>query len=71
MAANKEYLQKTGSPNILNDDGGDDLMWKRAEEENIKQSLRLSHTERFKIMMELMRMDNMLSRAKVTHKKIP
>jgi hypothetical protein len=70
MVANLEYYPKKGLPNIPHDDGDDNLMWKLAEDDNIKQSLLLSYTERFKIMMQLMRMDNMLSMAKVTHKKI-
>ncbi len=43
--------------------------WKAADERNIRESLRLSYTERFKIMLRLMRIGNMLSRAKITHKK--
>ena len=57
--------------NVLNDDGIGLDMWKLAEEKNIRESLSLSHTERFRVMMRLMRIDNMLSRAKITHKKMP
>lgn len=63
---------ETGSTqNVLNDDGPGADMWKLAEEKNIRESLKLSHSERFRIMMRLMRIDNTLSRAKITHKKIP
>jgi len=51
-------------------DGGVDV-WKAAEEKNIRESLSLSYTERFRIMMRLMRIAHMLSRAKITHKKMP
>lgn len=57
--------------NALNDDGRGLDIWKLAEEKNIRESLNLSHTERFRVMMRLMRIDNMLSRAKITHKKMP
>ena len=63
---------ETGSTqNVLNDDGSKADVWKLAEEKNIRESLKLSHSERFRIMMRLMRIDNTLSRAKITHKKIP
>lgn len=65
----KEYLPEDEKLNILHDDG-DDMLWKAAEEKRIKESIASSYTERFKIMMRLMRIDNMLSRAKVTHKKM-
>ena len=58
------------SPKVLHDDGSDAELWKAAEEKNIHESLNLSYTERFKIMMRLMRIDNTLSRAKITHKKM-
>ena len=57
------------SNNILNDDGHEIDYWKAAEEKNIRESINLSHTERFKIMTVLMRIGNTLSRAKITHKK--
>ena len=57
--------------NVLNGDGIGLDIWKLAEEKSIRESLRLSHTERFRVMMRLMRIDNMLSRAKITHKKMP
>ena len=66
---NQNYLPKDEKLNILHDDG-DDIYWKAAEEKRIKESILSTYTQRFKIMMRLMRIDNMLSRAKVTHKKI-
>ncbi|GEM_PF-2403783 len=56
--------------NVLNDDGSELDVWKAAERKEIMESLNLSYTERFRIMMRLMRIDNMLSRAKITHKKM-
>lgn len=55
--------------NLVQEDGNEIDWYKAAEERNIRESLSLSYTERFKIMMRLMRIDNMLSRAKITHKK--
>ena len=69
--AKEECLKNNHTHNILKDDGSSELNWKIAEEKNIKHSLSLSHTERFRIMMQLMRMDNMLSKAKITHKRMP
>jgi hypothetical protein len=65
----KKCLPDDEKLNILNDEG-DDILWKTAEEKRIKESILSSYTERFKIMMRLMRIDNMLSRAKVTHNKM-
>jgi hypothetical protein len=67
--ASKEYLPNDQKINIVHDDG-DDIYWKAAEEKRIRESILSSYTERFKIMMRLMRINNMLSRAKVTHKKL-
>ncbi len=58
------------SLNVLRDEGGNADLWKAAEEKKVRESLSLSYTERFKIMMRLMRIDNTLSRAKITHKKM-
>ncbi|HMO62082.1 MAG TPA: hypothetical protein PKC39_07525 [Ferruginibacter sp.] len=43
--------------------------WKAAEYKQLRDALKLSYTERFKIMMRLMRITLMLQRAKLTHKK--
>lgn len=56
---------------VLNDDGAMVDLWKAAEIKSIQESLSLSYTERFRIMTRLMRIGIMLSRAKVTHKKMP
>ena len=66
----KEYKMNEPPSNILNDDG-DYNPWKAAEEKDRLDSLKLNYTERFRIMMRLMRMDAMLRNAKVTHKKFP
>ena len=65
----KEYLPDDEKLNILHDDG-DDLLWKSAEEKKVTDAINTSYTDRFKIMMRLMRINKMLSRAKVTHKKM-
>ena len=66
----KKYLSNEEKLNVLQEDA-EDGYWKAAEEKEIKESLQLSHTERFRIMMRLMRIDMMLRNAKVTHKKFP
>ena len=59
------------SSKVINDDGGVDELYKAAAERNIRLALSLNYTERFKIMMRLMRIDKMFSQAKITHKKMP
>jgi len=63
-----KYTQPAFDGNVLNDDAAQLDLWKAAEERNLRESLKLSYTERFRIMTRLMRIGNMLSRAKVTHK---
>jgi hypothetical protein len=65
----KEYSYNDESPKIFSEEEMD-LLWKAEEEKRIRESIQSSYTERFLIMMRLMRIDNMLSRAKVTHKKM-
>lgn len=67
----KENILLNTDDIVLHDTGGETDYWKLAAEKRIKESLALTHTERFRIMMRLMRIDNMLSRAKITHKQIP
>ena len=66
----KEYKKTEEACNVVNDDGGVDELYREAAERNIRHSLSLNHTERFKIMMRLMRIGIMLSNAKITHKKM-
>ncbi len=54
---------------ILPADAGDKDVWEIAEQKKIRAALSLSYSERFSIMMRLMRIDKMLSKAKITHKK--
>ncbi len=70
MDSNKNNEREISQQVLHEDDSNDDL-WKAAEKRNIMESLSLSYTERFKIMMRLMRIEHMLSRAKITHKKMP
>ena len=54
---------------ILPEDKGVKDVWEIAERKKIIAALNLSYSERFSIMMRLMRIDKMLSKAKITHKK--
>lgn len=64
-----KYIQTAFDGNVLNDDAPQMDFWKAAEERNAREALKLSYTKRFKIMTRLMRIGNMRSHAKVTHKK--
>lgn len=66
----EKYTQPTTDSNFLHDDAAQLDLWKAAEYRNLRESLKLSYTERFKIMTRLMRIGNMLSRAKITHSKM-
>ena len=65
----REYSHNDEQSKLFNEEEMD-LLWKAEEEKRIRESILSSYTERFLIMMRLMRIDNMLSRAKVTHKKM-
>ena len=66
----KNEIVPINEQNILNDNKVEVDYYKLAEEKNIRQSLRSSYADRFKMMMVLMRIDNTLSKAKITHKKM-
>ena len=66
----KNEIVPINEQNILNDNEIEVDYYKLAEEKNIRQSLRSSYADRFKMMMVLMRIDNTLSKAKITHKKM-
>ncbi len=66
----EKYTHPTTDNYFLHDDAGRLDLWKAAEDRNLRESLKLSYTERFKIMTRLMRIGNMLSRAKITHRKM-
>ena len=66
----KNEIVPINEQNILNDNEVEVDYYKLAEEKNIRQSLQSSYADRFKMMMVLMRIDNTLSKAKITHKKM-
>jgi hypothetical protein len=66
----KKYTQPAFDKNVLNNDTRQQNLWEAAEERNLREALKLSYTERFRIMTRLMRIGNMFSRAKITHKKM-
>ncbi len=67
---NKEFVERDGAFFIVNDDGAEVDSWKAGEEREIRRALNLTYTERFRLMMKLMRIGSMPSRAKITHKKM-
>ena len=68
MSFEKNNTKQPVQP-ILQEDTGDKDVWEIAEENKIRSALSLSYSERFSIMMRLMRIDKMLSKAKITLKK--
>ena len=64
MAYN-QHINDTAGKNILQDD---DANYEKAEMDLLRSSLKLSYTERFKIFTRLYKIQQMLSRAKITHK---
>lgn len=54
---------------FLDDDGISIDVLKLAEEKNIKESLKLNQSERFRIIKRLMKIDNRFSRAEIMQKK--
>lgn len=67
----KEYQQSEKNNSQLNDDGPDTpWAWEPQEIAQLEDALRKTHTERFRIMMRLIRIGKMLSNAKITHQKI-
>lgn len=64
MAYN-QHINETVEKNILQDD---DANYEKAEMDLLRSSLKLSYTERFKIFTRLYKIQQMLSRAKITHK---
>jgi hypothetical protein len=66
-----EYKQPEYNSSILNDDGDDtQWVWESHETAQLQESLKRTHTERFHLLMRMMRIGHMLSNAKVVHKKI-
>lgn len=45
--------------------------WKRAADRKLAEQQQRTYTERFRIMMRLMRISTMLKNAVVTHRQIP
>lgn len=45
--------------------------WKQAEERKLAAQQQLTYTERFRIMMRLMRINAMLKNAVITHRELP
>lgn len=67
----KEYKPSDNNPSIVNDDGPNTpWTWEPQEIAQLQDALKMTHTERFRLMMRLIRIGRMLSNAKITHQKI-
>ncbi len=67
----KEYKQPEQNASILHDDGANTpWAWEPQEIAQLQDALKMTHTERFRLMIRLIRIGRMLSNAKVTHQKI-
>ena len=64
----RQYSSEEIKLHVVKEDDGDDF-WNAQEERRLRESILSSYTDRFKIMMRLMRIGHMLSRAKIIHKK--
>jgi hypothetical protein len=65
----KQYTQPEEA-SILNDDGGEAAYWQQQEDAQLQEALQKTHTERFRIMIQLMKRGIMLSNAKITTQKV-
>lgn len=65
--SSKDYTSHDKLSLVKEDD--EDLLWSAQEERRLRESILSNYTDRFKTMMRLMRIGNMLSKAKIIHKK--
>jgi len=63
----KEYSHNDEPPKLFNEEEMD-LLWKAEEEKRIRESILSSYTERFLIATRLYKIQQMMKRAKITHK---
>jgi hypothetical protein len=67
----KEYKPSEENPSILHDDGpGTPWAWEPQEIAQLQEALKMTHTERFRLMTKLMRRGIMLKNAKITYQKV-
>lgn len=67
----KEYKQSEDNLSAVHDDGPNTpWTWDPQEIALLQDALKMTYTERFRLMTRLMRIGRMLSNAKVTHQKI-
>ena len=64
----RQYSSEEIKLHVVKEDDGDDF-WNAQEERRLRESILSSYTDRFKIMMRLMRIGHILSRSKIIHKK--
>lgn len=65
--SSKDYTSHDKLSLVKEDD--EDLLWSVQEERRLRESILSSYTDKFKTMMRLMRIGNMLSNARIIHKK--
>jgi hypothetical protein len=67
----KAYKQPEQNASILHDDGPDTpWAWEPHEIAQLQEALKMTYTERFRLMTKLMRRGIMLQNAKITYQKV-
>lgn len=71
MVNEPKRYKYTDTPLLLQDDGpGTSWPWEPQEIAQLQDALKMTHAERFRLMIRLIRIGNMLRKAKITHQKI-
>jgi hypothetical protein len=67
----KEYKQSEDNLSIVHDDGPNTpWTWETQEIAQLQDALKMTYTERFRLMAKLMRRGIMLKNAKITYQKV-
>jgi hypothetical protein len=67
----KEYKQYEHNVSMVHDDGPyTPWTWEPQEIAQLQEALKMTHTERFRLMTKLMRRGIMLKNAKITYQKV-
>lgn len=63
---NKDYPVNNKAPNLLQEDI--DALYEKQDRDRLKEAILMSDTEKFLITTRLYKIQQMLSKAKITHK---